>query len=179
MYQDIILAIIRDLEKVNIYASYENKSCLRIIPSWLKRLIKLLVKIITKIFIYFSESKILRLRLLDKKNVDKSEKLIVRFLHKMNSVSISLESPKIVSYNYYFLGCFYYKINDYFTAVDYLKKCKNLNSDSYIKKSSCQILSSIWDNQSCAGAPRCKQRGMFAPPLKIPLKEIITLNNLV
>jgi hypothetical protein len=34
-------------------------------------------------------------------------------------------------------------------------------------------------NQSCAGAPRCKQRGMFAPPLKIPLKEIITLNNLV
>ncbi|WP_394296954.1 hypothetical protein [Methanosarcina siciliae] len=25
-------------------------------------------------------------------------------------------------------------------------------------------------NQSCAGAPRCKQRGMFAPPLKIPLK---------
>ena len=21
------------------------------------------------------------------------------------------------------------------------------------------------ENQSCAGAPRCKQRGMFAPPL--------------
>ena len=25
----------------------------------------------------------------------------------------------------------------------------------------------IW-NQSCAGAPRCKQRGMFAPPLQTP-----------
>ena len=23
-------------------------------------------------------------------------------------------------------------------------------------------------NQSCAGAPRCKQRGMFAPPLQTP-----------
>jgi len=23
-------------------------------------------------------------------------------------------------------------------------------------------------NQSCAGAPRCKQRGMFAPPPQIP-----------
>jgi hypothetical protein len=34
-------------------------------------------------------------------------------------------------------------------------------------------------NQSFAGAPRCKQRGMFAPPLEIPLKETITLNNLV
>jgi len=34
-------------------------------------------------------------------------------------------------------------------------------------------------DQSCAGAPRCKQRGMFAPPLQIPLKETITLNNLV
>jgi len=28
----------------------------------------------------------------------------------------------------------------------------------------------VTENQSCAGAPRCKQRGMFAPPLKIPLK---------
>jgi len=34
-------------------------------------------------------------------------------------------------------------------------------------------------NQSCAGAPRCKQRGMLAPPLEIPLKEIVTLNGLV
>src|SRR5674536_188907 len=24
-------------------------------------------------------------------------------------------------------------------------------------------------NQSCAGAPRCKQRGMFAPPLQTPV----------
>jgi len=37
----------------------------------------------------------------------------------------------------------------------------------------------VFSNQSCAGAPRCKQRGMFAPPLQIPLKEIITLNSLV
>jgi TatA/E family protein of Tat protein translocase len=35
------------------------------------------------------------------------------------------------------------------------------------------------ENQSCAGAPRCKQRGMFAPPLQIPLRETITQNNLV
>ena len=147
MYQDIILAIIRDLEKVNAYVSYENKSYLRIIPGWLKRLIVLFIKVIMKIFIYFSESKNLRLRLLDKTNVDKSEKLIVSLLHKMKLVLISLESPKIVAYNYYFLGCFYYKINDYFTAVDYLKKCKNLNPDSYMKKSACQIINSVWNNK--------------------------------
>ncbi|WP_232308780.1 LysE family transporter [Methanosarcina lacustris] len=34
-------------------------------------------------------------------------------------------------------------------------------------------------NQSCAGAPRRKQRGMFAPPLQIPLKKTITINTLV
>jgi hypothetical protein len=38
---------------------------------------------------------------------------------------------------------------------------------------------SVAKNQSCAGAPRCKQWGMFTPPLEIPLKETITLNNLV
>ena len=26
----------------------------------------------------------------------------------------------------------------------------------------------VVENQSCAGAPRCKQRGMFAPPLQTP-----------
>jgi hypothetical protein len=25
-------------------------------------------------------------------------------------------------------------------------------------------------NQSCGGAPHCKQQGMFTPPLQIPLK---------
>jgi len=32
-------------------------------------------------------------------------------------------------------------------------------------------------NQSCAGAPRCKQRGMFAPLLQIPLNSIKENNN--
>ena len=58
---------------------------------------------------------------------------------------IILETPQIIAYNYYFLGCFYYKINDYLMAVEYLKKCKNSNSD--ITMSACEILSSIWDNK--------------------------------
>jgi tetratricopeptide (TPR) repeat protein len=35
----------------------------------------------------------------------------------------------------------------------------------------CEDQPAVWINQSCAGAPRCKQRGMFAPPLQIPLRK--------
>jgi len=31
-----------------------------------------------------------------------------------------------------------------------------------------EAMLNVAKNQSCAGAPRCKQRGMFAPPLQTP-----------
>ncbi|MDD3247951.1 MAG: hypothetical protein PHF18_14060 [Methanosarcina sp.] len=43
----------------------------------------------------------------------------------------------------------------------------------------CKLKSHSRINQSCAGAPRRKQRGMFAPSLQISLKKTITLKTLV
>ena len=58
-----------------------------------------------------------------------------------------LESPKIIAYNYYFLGCFHYKINDYFTAIDYFQNCRKLTPDSKLEKSANKILNNIWNNK--------------------------------
>jgi hypothetical protein len=71
----------------------------------------------------------------------------VSLLEKIDSILSKLESQKIIAYNYYFLGCFYYKIKDYSTSVYYLRKCKNIKSDSYIEKSAHEALDNIWNNK--------------------------------
>ena len=126
-----MLAIIRELEKVDTCVSQESENNIKMIPHCFKNLVTCIIKLAKRTLICSKSS----------------EKLTVRTLARMNLLLSKLESPKVIAYNYYFLGCFYYKINDYFTAVDYLKKCKNLKSDSDIKKSACETLNNIWNNK--------------------------------
>jgi len=46
------------------------------------------------------------------------------------------------------LGYTYYKINDYVTAIEYFKKCKELNPDHNIKKSTRDLIGNIWYYQT-------------------------------
>lgn len=130
-YQDMVLAIIRELEKIDTCSFQACDTNLKIIPCGFKSLIIDLLKLIKRTLIYFNIS----------------EKLMVKLLEIINPLLTKLESPKIIAYNYYFLGCFYYKINDHFTAIDYLKKCRNLTPDPNIEKSASKILDNIWNNK--------------------------------
>jgi hypothetical protein len=130
-YQDTILAIIRELEKVDTCISQEHKINFKMNKYQLKYSIVYVITFTKRILIY----------------LNLNENLTIRLLKRMNSLLTKLESPKIIAYNYYFLGCFYYKVNDYFTAVNYLKKCTNLNSDSDIKKSAQEVLENIWNSK--------------------------------
>ncbi len=138
-YQDMILAIIRELEKIDVFSSQENDTNLKIIPCGFKNLIVYLLKLIKKTVIYFN--------VCEKLNFNLSEKFTLRLLEIIDPLLTKLENPNLMAYNYYFLGCFYYKINDYFTAIDNLKECKNLISDSKIEKSASEIIDNIWNNK--------------------------------
>jgi len=130
-YQDTILAIIRELEKVDICNFPEYKTNVKIIPCSFKNLVIYLLKLTKRAIIH----------------VDIDEKLTVKLLEIINPLLTKFENPIIIGYNYYFLGCFYYKINDYFTAIDYLSKCKNLTSDSKMEKLASETLDNIWNNK--------------------------------
>jgi tetratricopeptide (TPR) repeat protein len=130
-YQDTILAIIRELEKVEVCISQENKSYLKTDKHLLKHFIASAIIFTKRIIIYLNLTDNLKLKL----------------LRKLNSLLKKFESPHIIAYNYYFLGCFYYKVNDYFTAVNYLKKCKNLKPDPDIEKSAQEILENICNSK--------------------------------
>ena len=142
-YQDMILAIIRELEKVDTCNSRDCNnnsnmiSCwfFKIIPYWFKNLATYVLKFVKRTVIYLNISEKL------------SEKLTLRLLETLNPLLIKLESTKIIAYNYYFLGCFYYKINDYLTAVEYFKECRKLKPDRKIEKSASEILDSIWNTK--------------------------------
>jgi hypothetical protein len=51
---------------------------------------------------------------------------------------------------------------------------KNEEKSLKTKEDSMRKAAEKSENQSCAGAPRCKQQGMFASPLQIPLKKTVT-----
>ena len=77
-----------------------------------------------------------------------SEKNKVKLLAIICPVVDKFENKRsTIAYNYYFLGCFYYKINDYLTAVDCLKQCKILNRNREIRKSASELLDNIWNTK--------------------------------
>ncbi len=136
-YQDTILGIIRELRKIE--CNYIEYNISQTISNWVFRITPYQVK---KILIDMFE--IIKRALID---LNISEENTVKILGIMHPIFVKFESTKNVAYNYYFLGCFYYKINDYFTAIDCLKQCKKLSSDREINNSASEILNNIWNNK--------------------------------
>ncbi|MDD4750105.1 MAG: tetratricopeptide repeat protein [Methanosarcinaceae archaeon] len=149
-YQDTILGIIRDFEKIDIFNSQEKDAILydlilnpilKIIPCNLKYFSLNSLTFVKRSLILLYENK--------KLNFNFIKKFILILLQIINPLLTIYENKKIIAYNYYFLGCFYYKINDNITAYSYLKKCNNLISDSKTENTNSKIIdnilkSSIW-----------------------------------
>lgn len=123
-YQDMIRIIIRELEKVEkLLSPIKNNYTYNIFQYGIKPVKKILTNLVI------------------------TEKVNVKLLEILNRSSTTQENVEILAHSYYFLGFSYYKINDYITAVEYFKKCKDLHPDHIIKKSACDFLENIWCNQ--------------------------------
>lgn len=137
-YQDSILGIIRELRKIDNCNNIEYNTS-QIISNWFFRIIPYKFKKITG-----DSLEIIKRATID---LNISEERAVKILGKIHSILAKFKSNTNVAYNYYFLGCFYYKINDYFTAIDCLKQCTKLNSDPEINNSAIEIIDNIWNNK--------------------------------
>ncbi len=71
--------------------------------------------------------------------------LIIRKLERAKKISNIHEKEEVRAYILYFLGSFYYKINDIFTAKEKLEECIKLKST--IKKPARKLLENIWNIQ--------------------------------
>jgi hypothetical protein len=126
-----ILAIIRELEIVNEWIYPEHKNVSKMIPQIIRNFfIHIILKFQKETLIYFN----------------KNEVLTIDLLEIINPIFTSLKYRKIKAYNYYFIDCFHYKINDHLTAIDYFKKYKSSNSDHDITISACEFINNILDN---------------------------------
>lgn len=137
-YQDAILGIIRELRKIDNCNNIDYNIS-QIISNWFFGIVPYQFKKIT-----IDSFEIIKRAIID---INISEEKTVKILGKIHPILAKFESKTNVAYNYYFLGCFYYKINDYFTAIDCLKQCKKLNSDHEINNSASEILDNIWNNK--------------------------------
>ena len=71
--------------------------------------------------------------------------LIIRKLERAKKISNIHDKEEVRAYILYFLGYFYYKIDDIFTAKETLEECIKLKST--IKKPARQLLENIWEFQ--------------------------------
>jgi tetratricopeptide (TPR) repeat protein len=134
-YQDLILSCIRELEKINTLYNQTENSYLTIKKEK-----------ITQRFLTNARSFLYRFQW----NSDISIKLLA----KITSNLWRYDKLKIESYNNYFLGCFYYKLNDYFSAKDKLVNCIKLNSEPKVTSSAKQLVEDIWNSKIYTSIPK-------------------------
>lgn len=134
----MILGIIRELRKIN-NCNYIEYNIFQIGSNWIFSIVPYKFKnLIIGIFEFLKRALI---------DLNISERNTVKILEIIHPILAKFENTENVAYNYYFLGCFYYKINDYFTAIDYFKQCKKLTSDREINSSTSEILDNIWNTK--------------------------------
>lgn len=137
-YQDMILGIIRELRKIDNCNDIEYNNS-KVISDFIFSIIPYQFKnLIVRVFEFLNQTLI---------DLNTSEKNTVKVLEVIHPILTKFESTQNAVCNYYFLGCFYYKINDYFTAIDYFKKCNKLSTDDEISKSASEILDNIWNTK--------------------------------
>jgi tetratricopeptide (TPR) repeat protein len=137
-YQDLILSCIRELEKINTFISLDSKTEYLNLT---KRKEKMTKRLLTS-----TQSFLVRCEC----NSDISMKLLA----KITSELLRYNRLRIESYNNYFLGCFYYKLNDYFSAKDKLTNCIMLNSEPKVINSAKQLVEDIWNHKIYTSIPK-------------------------
>jgi len=138
-YQDILLSCIRELEKINTF-NFSNKE-IKYFSSTKKQV---------RIIIESSLRKIQSLLLKSKYN----SRISIKLLSKIHTTLLKYDNLRVKAYNKYFIGCFYYKLNDYFTAKSELSRCIKLSSEPKITNSAKQLVDDIWDYK--LNTPVCK-----------------------
>jgi tetratricopeptide (TPR) repeat protein len=64
------------------------------------------------------------------------------------------DTLRIEAYNNYFLGCFYYKLGDYFSAKNEFANCIKLNFEPKVTNSAEQLLENIWNHKINTSIPK-------------------------
>lgn len=147
MYQDLIISCIRDLEKIstpikdlkktNTYISLNNTTeCLNL---------KICEKLIKKLLMS-TQSFLVKRKC--------NSNISIKLLAKVTSELLRYNTLRIESYNSYFLGCFYYKLKDHFSAKDELTNCIKLNFGSKVTNSAEQLLEDIWNHKINTSIPK-------------------------
>lgn len=159
-YQEYIVSIIRDLEKVSIEFSKKQNSTNLHLLFWLR--LKIMVNKFEKLVLFFygiyevneSENELENESL----NKSKGQKKIYRFLNVFSDlkgdINLSImehdyekmnEERIIDAYILYFTGYLYYKINDFHSALYKLKKCVEMKGGENISNPAKSLIQTIWD----------------------------------
>ncbi len=146
-YQDLILSCIRDLEKISTSIGDLEKTSTSICLNGtteclnLKRYEKMRKKLLMSTQSFLVKRKF-------------NSNISIKLLAKVTYELLGYNTLKIESYNSYFLGCFYYKLKDYFSAKDELTNCRKLNFEPKVTNSAKQLLEEIWNHKIDTSIPK-------------------------
>lgn len=88
--------------------------------------------------------------------------IIISNLEKLKN-NIPKQNISIKVYILYFLGCFYFKLKDYYSALENLKECINYKTKIGIENKAGDLLSNIWNYKI---RPRWWKWWLFSPYFK-------------
>lgn len=146
-YQDLILSCIRDLEKISTSVRDLEKTSIYISLNSTTECLNLKIYEKMKKRLWMSTQSFLVKR---EYNSNDSIKLLAKATSKL----LKYNTLRIESYNSYFLGCFYYKLKDYFSAKDKLTNCIKLNFEPKVTNSAEQLLEDIWNHKIYTSIPK-------------------------
>lgn len=127
-YQDTILSCIRELEKVGAFSNLNSETKYFASTNY-EGVIETSLR---KIQYFLADLK-------------SDSDIINKALIKVNNTLLNYNCKRIESYKNYFLGCCYYKLNDYFLAKDKFMNCIMLDSKSELANSAKQIVEELWN----------------------------------
>jgi len=100
---------------------------------------------------------------------------IIRSLERIN-INMPNDKKHVKVYVLYFLGCFYFKINDFYSALEKLEECINLKTKIGVENKAGYLLSSIWNYKI---KPRWWRWWLFSPCYKWTKRFIFTIVSLL
>ncbi|MGB9939284.1 tetratricopeptide repeat protein [Methanosarcina sp.] len=137
-YQNIILSCTRELEKVNVLSSSNNETE-HLFST--KKGVETVEGIFSKIR-YFPY------------NFKRGSSISIGMLANTTNALLKYNNRRIEANINYFLGCCYYKLNDYVSAKDKFINCIKLNSEPEITNYAKQLTDYLWDYK--INTPVCK-----------------------
>jgi|GEM_PF-1515446 len=81
-------------------------------------------------------------------------RLLTKVASKFRRHKLRYNILRIETYNNYFLGCFYYKLGDYFSAKDKFINCITFNFEPKVTNSAEQLLEDIWNHKIYTSIPK-------------------------